>query len=160
MAQGLLYLFLEGTNMRRKKQGQAIVEMAILFPIFLMVVIGGLVDFGFAFYNAITLQQLANDAAQFGAEGNGTTGITSAGEITTYINDKKPSWWNSGLTVTYNPAFALPTGGDKAAVVTLEFISPLYTPFYQTLSNGLLGATGITLRTQAAYKIPQIVSSH
>ena len=36
---------------RKKKKGQAIVEMAILFPVFLLVIVGGVVDFGFAFYN-------------------------------------------------------------------------------------------------------------
>lgn len=32
-----------------RRNGQAIVEMALLVPFFLLVIVGGIVDFGFAF---------------------------------------------------------------------------------------------------------------
>ncbi|GAB1353812.1 hypothetical protein MASR1M12_25500 [Erysipelotrichia bacterium] len=41
---------------RKKNKGQAIVELALVFPFFLLIILGGIIDFGFAFYNYVTLR--------------------------------------------------------------------------------------------------------
>lgn len=141
---------------RRKKRGQAIVEMALVFPFFLLIIIGGIIDFGFAFYNFLALQQIANDTAQWAAETNGTSGHTGGAEISSFANSKKPQWWTGNFTVSPPKLSTLGTGGTTLGVgITYE--SPTYTPFYQTMFQATTGSSHIKLVAYAAYKIPQFV---
>ena len=83
---------------RRKTKGQAIVEMAMVFPFFLLIVVGGIIDFGFAFYNYQTLQQIANDTAQWAAES--LKDVNDTGAIVEYANGMRPTWWTGAYTVS------------------------------------------------------------
>ena len=139
---------------RRKRKGQAIVEMALVFPFFLLIVIGGLIDFGFAFYNFLTLQQLANDTAQWAADNNATDG-----EISDYVNNRKPDWWSGVFTVHPVEPTILVTGGETVNVL-LSYESPAYTPFYQTMLQATTGHTSVRLATLAAYKKPELIKDH
>lgn len=135
----------------KRKKGQALIEMAILFPAFLLVIIGGIIDFGFAFYNMLALQQLANDAAQTAAEEN-----LSESETLSFINSYSAapiSWRSSGI---YNASISTinMNDGSKIKRINLEYNSKTYTPFYQTVMNAVTGNDYLVLRTQAAYKIP------
>lgn len=138
----------------KKKRGQAIVELALLFPVFLLVIIGGIVDFGFAFYNMLALQQVANDAAQTGAEKN-----FSDNQLQNYINSYKAppvGWKSSGI---YNANISAITMSDGSVMkrVSLEYNSKIYTPFYQTAIQTVTGHDYLVLRTQATYKVPKTV---
>ena len=82
-----------------RKKGQSIVEMSLLFPLFLLIIVGGIVDFGFAFYNVLALQQVANDAALTGAEKNMTDD-----QIRNFIANY------SSPPVSWNQAGILPSG--------------------------------------------------
>ncbi len=135
-----------------RRKGQAIVEMALVFPIFILVIVGGLIDFGFAFYNSITLQQLANDTAQWAAENN----VTSDDDIANFVADKKPGWWSGAFVVNSLEQVTLQSGGI-ALRVSMTYASPTYTPFYQTMLQGITGNPSINLSALAAYKIPQHV---
>ncbi len=143
---------------RRKKKGQAIVEMALVFPFFLLVIVGGIIDFGFAFYNFLSLQQIANDTSQWAAEGNGTTGIVGSSEISQFANSKKPAWWTGTFTVHPPSVNNLATGG-KFIRVLLSYESPTYTPFYQTMFQAATGNPTIRLSAYASYKIPEFVAT-
>lgn len=136
----------------KRKKGQAIVEMALLFPFFLLVIVGGLIDFGFAFYNAITLQQIANDSAKWAADKN----ITSDEVINNFISGRKPDWWQGSFRVESIEQVALPSGGTTLRIL-IKYESPTYTPFYQTMLKGITGAPSINLAALASYKIPQHV---
>ncbi|PKL43982.1 MAG: hypothetical protein CVV41_09470 [Candidatus Riflebacteria bacterium HGW-Riflebacteria-1] len=137
----------------RRKKGQAIAEMALLFPFFLLVIVGGIIDFGFAFYNSLTLQQIANDSAQWAADNN----ITVNQEITNYINGRKPGWWSQDtFKITTPEQVALPSGGTVLRI-RISYDSPTYTPFYQTMLSGITGAPSIKLAALASYKFPQHV---
>ncbi len=48
---------------RRRTRGQALVEFAIVLPVF-MLVLAGILDFGFLLYSRITLISAARDAAR------------------------------------------------------------------------------------------------
>ncbi len=139
---------------RKRKNGQAIVELALVFPFFLLIIIGGIIDFGFAFYNFITLQQLANDTAQWAAERS----ITSDGEISNFVNSKKPSWWKGTFTM-YEVQRPYLSDNSRMVKIQLGYDSPTYTPFYQTMLQGTTGDTSIKLVAYAAYKEPKIVKS-
>lgn len=141
--------------MRYQKRGQSFVEFALICPLVILLFIGGIVDFGFAFYNIIALQQIANATAKWAAESNGTTG-RSPSEIETYATSKKPAWWNTSFKVQSSPDVTMSTGG-KAVRVTLSYESPLYTPFYSTVTMGISGKPVIPLSVAALYQKPVAV---
>lgn len=134
---------------KRKKKGQSIVELALVFPFFLLIVVGGIIDFGFAFYNFLSLQQLANDTAQWAADKK----VTLDSEIIKYVSDKKPKNLVNSFTVQTIERPTLTTG-EKAVKITLGYESPTYTPFYQTLVSATTGSSGIKLVAVAVYKVP------
>ena len=140
------------------RRGQAIVEMAVLFPFFLALIVGGIVDFGFAFTNFIKLQQIANAAAQLGAEGKGSEGLTSA-EISQFVLSQKPSYWSSAPHVDAIQPVMTSDGQAVVKVVTLSYVSPMYTPFYQTFLSAATGAPGLKLQVRAAYQVPNNVAT-
>lgn len=139
---------------RKKTKGQAIVEMAIVFPFFLLIIVGGIIDFGFAFYNYISLQQIANDTAQWATDNYQASSVTTA-MISQHATGRKPAWWKGNFTVT--PKISqLPTG-EKTVEVFLSYESPTYTPFYQTMFRAASGNSSIKLTSKAVYKIPEFV---
>ncbi|MBI3039858.1 pilus assembly protein [bacterium] len=142
-------------RLRKIRKGQAIVELALLFPFFLLIIVGGIIDFGFAFYNFVTLQQIANDTARYGAEGNGTSGVSDS-NILSFANSKKPSWWSG----TYSPSVSrVSISGATVIRVVISYQTPVYTPFYQTLLGSFTSNTFIPLSVVAAYQIPNQVAS-
>ena len=139
---------------RKRKRGQSIVEMSLIFPLFLLIIVGGIVDFGFAFYNMLALQQLANDAATNCAERNMTN--TQVENYIANYNTPPINWRETGIysatvsTITMND-------GSRMKRIALEYNSKTYTPFYQTVLNNITGHDFIVLRTQATYKVPNTV---
>lgn len=146
--------------MTTHRKGQSLVEFALIFPVVILLLVGGIIDFGFAFYNMITLQQIANDTAKWAAESletNGKPGRSSA-KIIEYANSRKPTWWNSSFGVQPETDISLTTGGTATRVI-LSYESPLFTPFYSTVTTGISGKPVIPLKTTALYKIPEAVFS-
>ena len=139
---------------RKKKRGQSIVEMSLIVPLFLLIIVGGIVDFGFAFYNALALQQVANDAASNACEKN-----MSDAQIRNYIAQysSPPVNWNSSGIYQASIDTLTMTDGSSMKRVALEYHSQTYTPFYQTALNTVTGNSYIVLRTQATYKVPGTV---
>jgi len=137
--------------MTRRKKGQAIVELAMVFPFFLLIILGGIIDFGFAFYNYVTLQGLANDTAAWAADNK----VFSSASASDFVNGsaKKPAWMTKQITTAVN-VMDLPSG-VKVVRVNLGYDSPVYTPFYQTMFSAIVGSTSISLGTMAAYQVPQ-----
>ena len=50
--------------LRKSQAGQAMVEMALALPVLLMLV-GGIIDFGWLFYNKIALNNAAREGARY-----------------------------------------------------------------------------------------------
>ncbi len=168
-------------NRRRRSGGQAVVEFALLLPLFLLVIVGGVVEFGISFYNYITLQQLANDAAQTIATNipNGTTMTVYQyrsqcfqklgsdarrliGYKTLSMGSTAPNS-NSALNMTVCNLVPPVNGVDvRLWQVDLEFHSPVWTPLFQ-FAMGLFVDSGsgdamnksnnvyFTLRTRAVF---------
>lgn len=137
--------------MNRRKNGQAIVELAVVFPFFLLIILGGIIDFGFAFYNYVTLQGLTNDAAAWAADNK----VLSSGSVSDFVNGstKKPTWMKNQITADVDVINL--TSGVQLVRVNLNYDSPVYTPFYQTMFSATVGSPSISLGTMAAYQIPQ-----
>ena len=137
----------------KKRRGQAIVEMALVFPFFLLIVIGGIIDFGFAFYNHLTLQQIVNNTAKYAAYNNSSTIKTSE-----YANSLKPKWWKGNFSVYPSEPQDMATGG-KIYRVVISYDCPTYTPFYKAMYKATKGTQYIKLYSQAAYKAPEHLES-
>lgn len=164
-----------GFNMKKKwRNGQSIVELAIVFPFFLLIIVGGMIDFGFAFYNLITLQQLADDVAMYAAESNGTTGVSNLATLQYYVTIKSPSWWKSGLqgstdkdgnSLTNVAVELLPdvtvggAGGATVKRVHLTYYSRMWTPFWQSMVSAATGISAFRLDALAAYQVPKVVAT-
>ena len=56
--------------------GQAIIEMTLLLPFFLLLLMG-VIDFSRVFYTALAVTQAARAGAQYGAQSNGTSQDTA-----------------------------------------------------------------------------------
>lgn len=137
----------------KKRKGQALVEFALVFPFFLLIVIGGIVDFGFAFYNHLTLQQIANNAAKYAAYNN-----ANQIQVSQYANSLKPEWWDGNFTVNPSEAQYLKTGG-KIYQVAVSYDNPAYTPFYMGMYKLANGRPCIAISASAAYKAPEHLTS-
>lgn len=139
----------------RRKKGQSLVELALVFPFFLLIVVGGIIDFGFAFYNFLTLQQITNDTAQWAAEILKTEDESA---ILDKGNALKPTWWSKPYTVQRPEWYDLATGGRYVKIV-ITYNSPTYTPFYQTMLQATSGDPTLKLAAMASYKIPEFVTT-
>ena len=137
----------------KKRKGQALVELALVFPFFLLIVIGGIIDLGFAFYNSLTLQQIVNNTAKFAAYNSANTLQTSE-----YANSQKPKWWDGSFSVYPSAPKTLETGG-KIYSVAISYDCPAYTPFYKIMYKATSGTQYFKLYAKAAYKAPEYISS-
>ncbi len=138
----------------KKRKGQALVELALVFPFFLLIVIGGIIDFGFAFYNNLTLQQIVNNTAKYAAYNSANTLQTSQ-----YANSQKPKWWDGSFSVYPSEPKEMETGG-KIYRVAISYDCPAYTPFYKIMYKATNGTQYIKLYANAAYKAPEYLSSY
>lgn len=156
------------------KNGQSMVELCLILPILIIVLLGGIIDFGYAFYNYIALQQLANDTAMFASSpyvpvteqnASGTSDIgQSDQDIKEYVKAHKPAMWlysdtsspvHNNLFVTLPAPFKTSDGLAYVRRVTLDYRSPLLTPFWKTLANASTWKEGIPLRTSSAFQVPR-----
>lgn len=161
-------------NRNRGKNGQSMVELCLILPILIIVLLGGIIDFGYAFYNYIALQQLANDAAMFASSpyvpvteqnASGTSEVgQSDQDIKAYIRDHKPALWNyvgssssvhNDLFVTLPAPFKTADGLAYVRRVTLDYRSPLLTPFWKSIAGFSKWHEGIPLRTTSAFQVPR-----
>lgn len=59
-------------NFIKKENGQALVEFAIVLPL-LLLIICGIIDFGWLFYNQLSLENCAREGARYGAVNAGNS---------------------------------------------------------------------------------------
>lgn len=144
-------------KLSHRKKAQVLLEFALVFVFLLIIILGGIIDFGFAFYNLLSLQQLANDTAQWAAESNSNQGQSEA-EIRQFALSRKPTWWSGNFEVTQVSRLKTSDGADVIQL-GLRYSTVLYTPFYQLLSGVATGKTHIPLNVMASYQIPQKVFS-
>ena len=78
---------------RGHRRGQALVEFAIVLPVFLMIAFGT-IDFGLAFNASITISNAAREGARAGVTNPTTTAVQ------TRVRDVAGGMNNSNLTVT------------------------------------------------------------
>ncbi|MEE1137978.1 MAG: TadE/TadG family type IV pilus assembly protein [Acutalibacteraceae bacterium] len=120
-------------HLRKKgkgEDGQAMVEFALILPIFLLILCG-IIDFGWLFYNQLSLNNACREGARYAvvntAEGNGTQAIINHIEnatTTVFAND------GVRIDVEYTTP-SDPTAGD--VTVSMEADISFFTPVLSTV---------------------------
>jgi len=121
-----------------RERGQAMVEFALIIPIFLLLVFA-IVDFGMGFHAWITVTNGAREGARIGAVG------ADAATIETKVRDTSASLDGANLGVTVTNAQGTP--GD-AVVVDVTYDYQLITP----LSSIMGFVSGNTLGPNIVFK--------
>ncbi len=132
---------------RREKgeNGQALVEFALLVPIFLILMFA-IVDFGMGFYSLITVTNSAREGARFGAVQADTDDIIQRVKDTADLINE-----DAKMTVTVTNA--ADNGGDpgESVVVKVDYEYDLITPL-ASLIGGIIGPT-LTLSSTAEMRL-------
>lgn len=130
-----------GRRRRRRGLGQALVEFAIVFPVF-MFILAGMVQFGFILWGQNTLNQLARDVGRYAATLDCSTGAVALAQakFVTLRGSAGGPWTPTAGTpavvVSYRDASGAPTvvcpdtNADQVWVrVTAALDAPIFFPW-------------------------------
>jgi Flp pilus assembly protein TadG len=135
---------------RRASRGQSLAEFAIVFPV-LMLIVGGIIQFGIIFWAQNTLTQVARDTGRWAASQQSCSAtapiIAKANAIasqSSLIGYTTP-WTGSNITVTWQTTPSgdpcPPTSNQQSSFVTITISHqvPIFFPFVP--GNGSLSST-------------------
>ena len=142
---------------RRREKGQALVEFALLVPIFLILMFA-IVDFGMGFHSWITVTNSAREGARLGAVQATTDDIIQRVEDTSDLINE-----DAKMTVTVGcgpssdppPTDPCPSLPGDSVVVQVEYDYDLITPLASLiafLSGDIIGPT-LTLSSTAEMRL-------
>lgn len=121
----------------RSERGASLVEMALV-SIFLLFLVAGIVDFGFAYNNFIVITNAAREGARYGSkfpyDGDGIRAAV------------KQEAGGNGLTVADGDISIVPDPATPAASGAPITVTVTYT--YTTLLGGFVGAEQLPLRSR------------
>ncbi len=103
------------------KQGQSLVELAVILPLLLLLVMGT-IEFGRLFGSYLIMENLSRSAARYGVVGH------TDQEIRDLIADQNPFLRSDRLVISISPSETLRNRGDPLTV-SLEYTLDLVTPF-------------------------------
>jgi len=127
---------------RRERRGVALVEFAIVAPLFFLLVLG-IIEFGWAMMAQTILTNAAREGARTGSlDGTQLTDVTNS--VDSYLNA-------AGLpsvtpTVSPNPPSNATAGQNVTVTVNLPFSQISLVPVPQWLGNVTLTATSVAQR--------------
>ena len=127
---------------RRKRRGAAVVEFAVIAPLFFLLVFG-MIEFG----RMVMVQQVLTNAAREGArigvlDGSSTSDVTTA--VTTYLSNA--SIQGATVTVTPNPPSSAGYGDPVSVTVSVSFNQVSWLPTPMFLGGQNLSATTVMRR--------------
>ena len=116
---------------RQDEHGQSLVEFALVFPIFVLL-LAGMIQFGMIFWGQNTLNQLVRDTGRFAATLNCTPAAVSDSEdqFDDLLTSTGGPWINATRTVTYSSS-TCPIDNSTAVFVnvTASFDAPVFFPW-------------------------------
>ena len=127
--------------LKRRDDGQAMLEFALVLPIFLLILCG-IIDFGWLFYNQLALNNICREGARYAIVN--TAADHSTDEIDRHIDNYIESTYVLGdvdVDVSYTKPLD-PIGGDVVVSAQKEF--RYLTPIISTVTGRptrMLGAT-------------------
>jgi Flp pilus assembly protein TadG len=104
-------------NLRHRRRGMALVEAALVLPLLVLIVFGGL-EYGMLFFKA----QLLNNAARHGARKAILADATS-GEVYGAVNELMTAGGVSGHTTAITPGVDAATGATVTVTVSIATAS-------------------------------------
>jgi Flp pilus assembly protein TadG len=116
--------------MRRDERGQSLVEMALILPVFLLLLVG-ILDFGRMMYSYAHLHMAAQETVRIGGLGKNDS------EITAFANDYVQLAEGEHLTINITPGDTVRDSGDYVTV-TLQYPFAFFTPFVSSLFSSSL----------------------
>jgi len=128
------------------RRGAAMVEFAVVAPVFLVMVIG-ILELG----RAIVVQQLLTNASREGARIGGYDTTTTKSTVTSAVNSYLSNVGISGATTTVSPNdLSSAKDGDSVSVtVSIPFSTVSYLPSPVYFKSTSLQATTVMLRQPA-----------
>lgn len=118
--------------LKRREDGQAMLEFALVLPIFLLILCG-IIDFGWLFYNQLALNNICREGARYAVVN--TASDHSTDEIHRHIDDYIETTYVLGdvdVTVTYTKPLD-PVDGDVVITAQKEF--KYLTPIISTVTG-------------------------
>lgn len=128
-------------RLRKGEHGQALVEMAIVLPLFFLLLFG-VVEMGRIGYSYITV----SNAARAGGR-TATIGGTDV-DITNSINNAAVSLDPASLTITINPVQALRQSGQEVAVQVRYPVQLTIPLISSVMPNPVVVSAGIIMRLE------------
>jgi Flp pilus assembly protein TadG len=100
-----------------RRRGQAMVEFAMVLPIF-MVILSGICDFGFALYQNMSVINAAREGARAAAMVSDPARI-----VVTAVGAATSAGSGGGVAVTVDPVYCYHTKGDPESKVPINCLS-------------------------------------
>lgn len=124
-------------SIRRDSRGQAIVEMALVLPIFILLVMG-IIDFGRLYNAQISITHASREGARQAAVG------TLDSQVTTLVKGAATGLDPAKITIAILPA---PSGRRKGDPITVSvtYRLELITPIIGTMLGGTRDLTASTM---------------
>ena len=133
---------------RRREDGQAMLEFALVLPIFLLILCG-IIDFGWLFYNQLALNNICREGARYAVVN--TAADYSTESIMRHVDDYIEATYVIGevdVTVTYSKPLD-PLSGDVTVAAVKEF---------RYLTPVISSVTGKSVRNLSAEVIMKVES--
>lgn len=127
---------------RRNRRGAAVVEFAVVAPVFVMLVFG-MIEYG----RMVMVQQLLTNASREGARMGVLDGATTASvqtAVTTYLTNCSVT--GSTVTVSPNPPSSAGYGAPVTVTVSIPFSKVSWIPTPMFLSGKTLAASSVMRR--------------
>jgi Flp pilus assembly protein TadG len=121
---------------RHRESGAAAVEMAIILPV-LILLVGGIVDFGRAFYTQVVLTNAAREGTRYALALEDPTASASAIQARAYEAAKVVSTSTNTPTATFSETCS--TDDQMQVAVSMQF-----NYFFLTLVPGISNPTTVT----------------
>lgn len=138
-------LFNKEKKVSSKEKGQAMVEMALILPI-LILILCGIIDFGWVFYNKLSVSYCSREGARYGIVH--ATDANAAELIESRVLEAAPVNLQDHITVSVTLTNASsPRLGDVSVEVTAQIDG--LTP----VAGTIFGSGGITLVSECVMKV-------
>lgn len=128
-------------RLRKSEQGQALVEMALVLPLFFLLLFG-VIEMGRIGYSYITVSHAAREGGRVATIGGSDLDITNA------INNAAVSLDPASLTISITPTQALRLSG-QGVTVQVSYPVQLIIPLISNLiPNPVVVSANITMRLE------------
>jgi Flp pilus assembly protein TadG len=121
---------------RKDDRGAAAVEFALILPMLLVLVLG-IIQFGFTFTQWLQMEHAAREGARWGSLGY------SSSDVAAKVKTAAPGLDPSTLNITVTPASPKDHPSDPVTV-TLKYNTPVF-----PIIGPIIGQTGPTMQLQA-----------